>query len=135
VTSSPHRQAFVRLALVGAVVVAGMVPTVSGCGRDAPPPPAGTGSASNGPDRHIAVVVAEGAVTPPTSRIEVANGALVRITITSDVDDSLHVHGYDRMLALAAGVPASLDLRTDRSGLFDVETHSAHLVLFQLEVR
>ncbi|GAB3824959.1 hypothetical protein [Dactylosporangium cerinum] len=81
------------------------------------------------------VTVAKRKVTPPTGRVEVAKGSLVRITVTSDVADELHVHGYDKTLALPAGTPASIDLRVDKTGLFEVETHSSHLVLFQLVVR
>ncbi|MDG6104084.1 hypothetical protein Daura_12405 [Dactylosporangium aurantiacum] len=86
-------------------------------------------------DKEVVVTVAKRKVTPPTGRVEVAKGSLVRITVTSDVADELHVHGYDRSLALPAGAPASLDLRADRTGLFEVETHATHLVLFQLVVR
>jgi hypothetical protein len=95
----------------------------------APPSPVAT------VDKEIVVSVAKKRVTPPTGRIEVAKGNLVRITVTSDVADELHVHGYDRSLVLPAGAPASLELRVDRTGLFEVETHSSHLVLFQLVVR
>jgi hypothetical protein len=86
-------------------------------------------------DKEVVVTVAKRKVTPPTGRVEVGKGSLVRITVTSDAADELHVHGYDKTLALPAGSPASIDLRVDRTGLFEVETHSSHLVLFQLVVR
>lgn len=108
-------------------------------GTDAPSPTAGPSSAPPSPvaavDKEVVVTVAKKKVTPPTGRVEVAKGNLVRITVTSDVADELHVHGYDKSLALPAGAPASLDLRVDRTGLFEVETHASHLVLFQLVVR
>ncbi|MFF5231301.1 hypothetical protein [Dactylosporangium sp. NPDC000521] len=111
-------------------------------GTDAPSPTTGTSSAPPSPvatvatvDKEIVVTVAKKKVTPPTGRVEVAKGNLVRITVTSDVADELHVHGYDKSLALPAGAPASLELRVDRTGLFEVETHASHLVLFQLVVR
>lgn len=101
-----------------------------------PSPTAGATSAPASPvDREVVVTVAKRKVTPPTGRIEVARGNLVRITVTSDVADELHVHGYDKTLTLPAGAPASIELRVDRTGLFEVETHSSHLVLFQLVVR
>ncbi|MFC5008652.1 hypothetical protein ACFPIJ_63915 [Dactylosporangium cerinum] len=102
-------------------------------------PTAGPTSAPPSPvpafDKEVVVTVAKRKVTPPTGRVEVAKGSLVRITVTSDVADELHVHGYDKTLALPAGTPASIDLRVDKTGLFEVETHSSHLVLFQLVVR
>ncbi|GAA1513614.1 hypothetical protein GCM10009827_030270 [Dactylosporangium maewongense] len=113
--------------------------TAAAAGTDAPSPTAGTSSAPPSPvatfDKEIVVTVAKKKVTPPTGRVEVAKGNLVRITVTSDVADELHVHGYDKSLALPAGAPASLELRVDRTGLFEVETHASHLVLFQLVVR
>lgn len=133
---------------------------VAGCGSGggtgappaaAPPSPTATVSASGGAsstepapatasptptvDKEITVVVAKRKVSPPTGRVEVRRGALVRITVTSDVKDSVHVHGYDRTVELPAGVQSSLDLRADTSGLFEVETHETDLVLFQLVVR
>ncbi|MEV4133300.1 hypothetical protein AB0J72_14165 [Dactylosporangium sp. NPDC049742] len=113
--------------------------TAAAAGTDAPSPTAGTSSAPPSPiatfDKEIVVTVAKKKVTPPTGRVEVTKGNLVRITVTSDVADELHVHGYDKSLTLPAGAPASLELRVDRTGLFEVETHASHLVLFQLVVR
>ena len=106
-------------------------------GSDAPSPSAAAASsvAAAAVDKEVVVTVAKRKVTPPTSRVEVAKGNLVRITVTSDVADELHVHGYDKTLKLPPGTPASIELRVDRTGLFEVETHSSHLVLFQLVVR
>lgn len=126
---------------------------VTGCGGDDPPttataPPAAATTAASSTvasptaslppaavDQEIVVTVAGKKVTPPTGRIEVRRSATVRITVTSDVADDLHVHGYDLTKSLSAGQPASIDFRADRTGLFEVETHDTHLVLFQLVVR
>ncbi|WP_433788569.1 hypothetical protein [Actinoplanes sp. CA-252034] len=114
---------------------------VTGCGGDDPatapnlPDAAGSAAATAVVDEEIVATVVDNKVTPPTSRIEVRQGATVRITVTSDVADDLHVHGYDLQTALPAGQPASIDFRADRTGLYEVETHGSHLVLFQLVVR
>lgn len=113
------------------VVLVALLLALGACGTDPPPTPAGSGPV----DREIVVTISKKEVSPATARYEVASGTLVRITATSDVDDSLHVHGYDRSVTLRAGVPGSLDLRADRTGLFEVETHDTRLVLFQLVVR
>ncbi|MCG5440615.1 hypothetical protein [Micromonospora foliorum] len=86
-------------------------------------------------DQQIAVTIAKKRVTPPTGRISVGKGQLVRITVTSDVADELHVHGYDLGARLPAGTPGSVEFRADKTGLFEVETHESELVLFQLVVR
>ncbi|MET7876320.1 hypothetical protein [Micromonospora profundi] len=86
-------------------------------------------------DREITVTIAKRRVDPPTGRVTVGKGESVRITVTSDVDDELHVHGYDLGARLPAGVAGSVEFRADKTGLFEVETHDSELVLFQLVVR
>ncbi|MEU5903448.1 hypothetical protein ABZ780_03615 [Micromonospora sp. NPDC047467] len=86
-------------------------------------------------DREITVTIAKRRVNPPTGRVTVGKGELVRITVTSDTADELHVHGYDLGARLPAGVPGSVQFRADKTGLFEVETHETELVLFQLVVR
>ncbi|MFC7382270.1 cupredoxin domain-containing protein [Sphaerisporangium rhizosphaerae] len=85
--------------------------------------------------KQIAVAISERTVTPPPSRIDVAKGQTVRITVTSDVADQAHVHGYDKAADLKPGSPATIEFVADQSGLFEVETHGQELQLFQLLVR
>jgi len=93
-------------------------------------------SQAPGPDiREITVTVNGRKVTPPPSRVSVPKGRVVRITVTSDRADTLHVHGYDLEAELPAGAPGSVQFSADRTGLFEVETHSSRLVLFQLAVQ
>ncbi|MGC4866390.1 hypothetical protein ACLQ3B_13265 [Micromonospora sp. DT53] len=86
-------------------------------------------------DQQITVTIAKKRIDPPTGRVTVSKGQLVRITVTSDVADELHVHGYDLGARLPAGTPGSVEFRADKTGLFEVETHESELVLFQLVVR
>ncbi|GAA2326393.1 hypothetical protein [Dactylosporangium salmoneum] len=86
-------------------------------------------------DREFAITITNRAATPPTSRVEIPMGSTIRITVTSDVADELHVHGYDRKAVLTPGVPASVAFRAGTAGLFEVETHVSDLVLMQLVVR
>jgi hypothetical protein len=103
-------------------------------------PPAPTAEATIPPptpavDKQITITIAKKKVTPRTGRIEVAKGNLVRVTVASDVADALHIHGYDLEVDLPANTPRSIEFRADTAGLFEVETHDSHLVLFQLVVR
>jgi hypothetical protein len=61
-------------------------------------------------------------------------GDTVDITVVSDVDDELHVHGYDLVFALSAGEPLTLDFIADVPGLFEVEVHTGHSHVFDIEV-
>ncbi|MFI5924788.1 hypothetical protein ACIA3K_02285 [Micromonospora sp. NPDC051543] len=110
------------------------VPTPSAASATAgsPTPAASTPAAV---DREITVTIAKKRITPPTGRVTVTKGQSVRITVTSDVADELHVHGYDLGARLPAGKPGSVEFRADKTGLFEVETHETELVLFQLVVR
>ncbi|MER6391971.1 hypothetical protein ABT236_26315 [Streptomyces sp. NPDC001523] len=86
-------------------------------------------------DRTVTVAVRDGKVVPAPGRVEVKRGERVALRVTSDRADTLHVHGYDKELALPAGQEATLILTADRAGLFEVETHESDLVLTQLLVR
>ncbi|WP_433124425.1 hypothetical protein ACQPWW_19320 [Micromonospora sp. CA-240977] len=101
----------------------------------APSPTASPTPSAPAADREIVVTIAKRRISPPTGRITVGKGELVRITVTSDVSDELHVHGYDLGARLPAGTPGSVEFRADKTGLYEVETHETELVLFQLVVR
>ncbi|MGW7438150.1 hypothetical protein [Streptomyces sp. NPDC054849] len=86
-------------------------------------------------DRTVAITVRDGKVSPAPARTELRRGERVALRVTSDRADTLHVHGYDKELALPAGQEATLTLTADRTGLFEVETHESSLLLTQLLVR
>lgn len=83
----------------------------------------------------VEIQVADGQVSVAADRVEVALGAQVRLAVTSDTADELHVHGYDHSVELVPGRQATLELTADTPGLFDVELHESGLLLVQLEVR
>lgn len=58
----------------------------------------------------------------------------VDIRVVSDVDDELHVHGYDHVFILAAGVPTQVTFLADLPGIFEVEVHTGHALVFEIEV-
>ncbi len=125
-TPARSRDTVSRIAAVAILVVAAVVVTVLLRG--------GT-EATAVQDRSISVSITGGRVDPPVGRVEVGKGSTIRLSVTSDVPDELHVHGYDRRLTLAAGTPATLEFRADVTGMFEIETHSNHLLLVQLVVR
>jgi hypothetical protein len=59
----------------------------------------------------------------------------VRIIVTSDKADEAHVHGYDKAIELTPGKPGMVEFTANETGLFEVETHGSHALLFQLVVR
>lgn len=69
-------------------------------------------------------------------RIAIALGDTVTLRVTSDVADSLHLHGYDLVADLAPGAPAELTFEATIPGVFELETHHhGGIVLAELEIR
>ena len=85
--------------------------------------------------REIEVVVVDGTVDTAEDSVEVAVGDTVRVTVTSDVDDEVHVHGVDQTADLHTGRPTTLELSFAEPGVYEVETHESGLLLLQLIVR
>lgn len=109
----------------------------------APPAPATTTSAPGTPAVpttpaadvvEIKVSVASGKVTPGTSIHKVKKGQTVRIVVTVDKADEVHVHGYDIEKELGAGETGTIEFKADQTGRFEVESHKNGLQLFQFEV-
>ena len=101
-------------------------------------PSAGIASGEPNPAAPVVVVnvsVRDGKVTPKPHRVDVKLGANVRLQVTSDEDDVLHVHGYDVEEPLEAGHTSTVELTADQPGVFEVETHETELLLLQLAVR
>jgi hypothetical protein len=99
---------------------------------------AGIASGEPTPAAPVVVVnmsVRDGKVTPKPHRVDVKLGANVRLQVTSDEDDVLHVHGYEVEEPLEAGHTTTVELTADQPGVFEVETHESELLLLQLAVR
>ncbi|MEU6659200.1 hypothetical protein [Streptomyces sp. NPDC046821] len=96
----------------------------------------GSGAPEGGAvDRTVTITVHGNKVQPPPGRVELKKGQRIRLSVTSDRADTLHLHGYDKEVPLPAGRAGTLTLTLDRTGLFEVETHESGLVLTQLVVR
>lgn len=88
----------------------------------------------NAADQMIEITIAGGTVTPEPGTTKVTLGDTVMIMVTSDVDDEVHVHGYDKEFELKAGEMTSVTFTADIPGTFEVETHESGTVLTELEV-
>ena len=67
----------------------------------------------------------DGSVVGGADDIEVTRGDTVRIVVTSDAPDEIHLHGYDITRAPAPGKPARFQFRADAEGAFEIESHVA----------
>ena len=86
------------------------------------------------PERVFSVAVADGTVVGGVPRFEVSVGDLVRVTVTSDVDDEVHLHVYNLVVTVDVGVPALLHLEATVPGVFEAELHHAGFRVFELQV-
>jgi len=101
-------------------------------------PPADTVGPNAAPtsDPHtIEVDVKDGEPVGGVKREEVELGEQVRIVVTSDVADEVHVHGYDQNVDLQAGGESSLEFTADIPGVFVVELEERKEKILELEVK
>ena len=85
-------------------------------------------------DVTIEAIIASGKVSPATQTVQASVGQQVKITVTSDVEDQLHVHGYDKEVELKPGKPGSVTFTADTKGTFEIETHESGKLIAKLVV-
>jgi hypothetical protein len=98
---------------------------------EAPPPTTTQGPATV----EINYVIVGGQPQGGIARDSVARGRTVVMTVTSDVADHVHVHGYDLMADVAPGAPATIRFTADAPGRFEIELEDSGVQIAELEVR
>jgi len=143
-----------RLNVVRACVLAAVVLAASGCSDDggttipastSPPsttggaaPPASSTTSAPPPTEAVRVVevaYAGGQVAGGAQRATVRLGEKVRLRVSSDVADEVHVHTYDLRAPVGPGQPAEVELVASIPGRHEVELEKKHRQLLVLEVR
>ena len=66
-----------------------------------------------------------GVVDGATQTFTVKKNDRVRIVVTSDAPDQIHLHGYDIEKEATPGKPARFDFKADVEGAFVIESHAA----------
>lgn len=83
----------------------------------------------------VGVTFRGGSVVEGASRQRAVLGQPITVRVTSDVADEVHIHGYDKMVDVAAGRTAEVSFLANIPGVFEVELEKTRKVLFTLEVR
>ncbi len=83
----------------------------------------------------IEATVSGGKVTAADDRFEVAKGTEVVIRVTTDVEEPVHLHGYDIEAEGAPGKPVEITFTADIPGVFEVELEDSGTLLFEIEVK
>jgi FtsP/CotA-like multicopper oxidase with cupredoxin domain len=85
--------------------------------EEEPPPP---------PEPEVTrIQIRDGSVVGGPKDIEVTRGDTVRIVVTSDAPDEIHLHGYDITRNPEPGKPARFQFTADAEGAFEIESHVA----------
>ena len=66
-----------------------------------------------------------GQVVDGVAEVKVTKGDVVRIAVSGDAPDEIHLHGYDIYKNLAPGKPARFVFTADVEGIFELESHVA----------
>jgi hypothetical protein len=127
----------IALAALGAAVALFVVlrdddpePAVPPAPQEAPAPP---GVAAPGVPE---VVVRDGEPVDGVAELEFRRGEQVRFAVRSDVDDELHVHGYDISREIEAGERTLVEFRAELDGVFEAELHDAgHVEVARITIR
>ena len=63
------------------------------------------------------------------------NGDTIALRFVADQPLEVHIHGFDRELALKAGEPVVTRFKANLEGIFEVEEHETEELVAKLEVR
>lgn len=79
------------------------------------------------------VDVKEGVVTGP-GRVSVVLDQMVALIVTADVEDEVHLNGYNVNADVGPDTAAFIEFQADVPGIFEVELEDASLLLMEIEV-
>jgi FtsP/CotA-like multicopper oxidase with cupredoxin domain len=66
-----------------------------------------------------------GEVAGGAADIQATKGDVVRIVVSADAPDDIHLHGYDIEKKAGPGQPARFEFKADVEGIFEIESHVA----------
>lgn len=130
--------AFAALAILtgacsGGATTAGS-PSSTAAATSAPAGGDAGGATTAQPTHVIQVTFAGGQVAGGAQRTTVRRGERLRLLITSDVADEVHLHTYDLKASVGPGQPAQIDLVASIPGRHEVELEKKRRQLLVLEV-
>lgn len=86
-------------------------------------------------DKLISLVVKNNSLASGESIIKLTEGDNLILTVTSDADDELHIHGYDKEIKLQKDAPIQIMLKANITGRFPIELHNTETEIAVLEVQ
>lgn len=110
-----------------AATTAAQTKTETGSGNDsAEPQPTTETEPPAAPKPQVTrLEITGGTVAGGAKTIEVQKGDTVRIVVSADAPDEIHLHGYDIERTAKPGHPARFRFEADAEGGFEIESHTA----------
>lgn len=96
--------------------------------------PSTTTSTTVPEDTWYEILVTGGQPVGGVLRIEVSVGGEVRLRVTSDTSDRVHIHGYDLLFDVGGSVPVEYTFTADIFGIFEIELEDTHTPIAELVV-
>jgi hypothetical protein len=94
------------------------------------------GTAEPSGDVAVDIAIRDGEVTPQADRVEMKVGQKVTLHITSDAEETIHVHSEpEQEFEIGAGDDVEKSFTIDIPGQIAVEAHDLDLTIVQLVVR
>lgn len=81
-----------------------------------------------------AVVVKDGEPRGGILKIDATKGDQVAFKVSSDVDDEIHVHGYDISKEVSTDRPVTIRFVADIEGIFEVELEHSAVPIAELQI-
>ena len=85
-------------------------------------------------DITVSVTFEDGVASGVDERVQASLGDVIEITVDSDVADTIHVHGYDRLFPVDSGGTATVRFDALIGGVFEIEMEESGTLLLELEV-
>lgn len=96
--------------------------------------PTATVEVPNPPPRVERIRVVDGEPADGVEKLTFDKGETVRLAVTSDVADHVHVHGYDLFSDVSPGATARFRFPADIEGVFEIELEDTHTPIAELVV-
>jgi len=90
------------------------------------------GAGGGGQTRNVTLTVAGDKMTP--DKIDAKQGDTLNVTMVSDKDGEVHLHGYDVHFEGRAGEKVTKSFKADKTGSFEIEEEASSTHLGELDV-
>lgn len=97
-------------------------------------PSTSTTTTTSGPTVTLIDIVVTGGTVERVERFDVPLDAVVRVTVSADSDDEIHLHGYDLRAAIAPDTAGVIEFQATIPGIFEIELEDSGVLIGELQV-